>query len=70
MDVKEKTQIILNSKDDTTHEVEQIIKELEAIKKEWFEALSDLNEQRIKYRELNKELLEMRNEIVKLKNFL
>lgn len=70
MDARKKMQIILNSKDDTTHNVEQIIKELETIKKEWLEALTDLNEQRAKYRELNEELLEMRNEINKLKKIL
>ena len=70
MDARKKMQIILNSKDDTTHNAEQIIEELEAIKNEWLEALTDLNEQRAKYRELNKELLEMRNEIIKLKKIL
>ena len=70
MDARKKMQIILNSKDNTTHNAEQIIEELEAIKNEWLKALIDLNEQRAKYRELNKELLEMRNEIIKLKKIL
>ena len=63
-------QIISDSKDGTTNEAEQIIKELESIKKEWFEALADLNEQRDKYKQLNKELLEMRNEILEFKKLL
>ena len=70
MDIRKNMQTVLNSKENTPQKVDQIIEELEAIKKEWFEALSDLKNQRDKYKELNKELLEMRNEILKFKQLL
>ena len=70
MDIRKNMQTVLNSKENTPQKVDQIIEELEAIKKEWFEALSDLKNQRDKYKELNKELLEMRNEILKFKKLL
>lgn len=71
MDIGKKLQILKSNKELSTEEkLEQELKELEAIKKQWADSLADLNEQRKKYKELNEELFKIKKEMVKLKNFL
>ena len=50
--------------------LEMLINELEEIKAEWFEALNDLNVQREEYRKLNKELLDIKFEMNKIRKYL
>jgi hypothetical protein len=71
MDIGKKLQILKSSKEFSTEEkLEQELRELEIIKKQWADSLADLNEQRKKYKELNEELFKIKKEMVKLKNFL
>ena len=71
MDIGKKLQILKSNKEFSTEEkLEQELRELEAIKKQWADSLADLNEQRKKYKELNEELFKIKKEMVKLKNFL
>lgn len=50
--------------------VEILIEELESIKQQWRKSLDDLNTQKEEYRELNKELLNIRNEMNKIRKYL
>ena len=71
MDIGKKLQILKSNKEFSTEEkLEQELRELETIKKQWADSLADLNEQRKKYKELNEELFKIKKEMVKLKNFL
>ncbi len=74
MDVRKKLQLIIKSKDNdgtnTEQKLKQVLEELEQIKLEWTKSLEDLNVQRKKYNELNNELLNIRNEMIKIKNLL
>ena len=71
MDIGKKLQILKSNKEFSTEEkLEQELRELEIIKKQWADSLADLNEQRKKYKELNEELFNIKKEMVKLKNFL
>ena len=50
--------------------VEILIEELESIKQQWRKSLDDLNTQKEEYKELNKELLNIRNEMNKIRKYL
>lgn len=50
--------------------VESLINELETIKIQWKESLDGLNAQKEEYKELNKELLNIKKEMNKIRKYL
>ena len=55
---------------DKGESLERLINELDQIKTEWFEALNDLNIQREEYKKLNRELLDIKIEMNKIRKYL
>ena len=51
-------------------ELNNLILELDSIKKEWTSSIDKLNEQRNKYSELNKELLNIKKKFDKVKKYM
>lgn len=51
-------------------ELNDLILELDSIKKEWSSSIDKLNEQRNKYSELNKELLNIKKKFDKAKKYM
>jgi chromosome segregation ATPase len=70
----EELQSIINEMESEYNEkfkyVESLIDELESIKQQWKKSLDDLNYQKEEYRLLNKELLDIKREMNKIRKYL